>query len=197
MHDSVLIAAEFLLLILKILYYICEGTYRLLVPIKKKSVAGEVVLITGAGHGIGKELAIGYASLGATVVCWDINKEINEQTANEIKNMEGTSVYAYQCDVADREQVFKVAEKVKKEIGDVTILINNAGIACFRKFQDFSINEIEEVIDVNIMGHYWVSDIYDKGRNEDTKGKKKREEGENENERREEKRKRGKGERKF
>lgn len=52
--------------------------------------------ITGTGHGIGKELAIGYASLGATVVCWDVNKETNEQTMNEIIKMGRTSVYAYQ-----------------------------------------------------------------------------------------------------
>lgn len=51
--------------------------------------------ITGAGLGIGRELAISYASLGATVVCWDINKETNEQTMNEIKQIGKSSVYAY------------------------------------------------------------------------------------------------------
>lgn len=51
--------------------------------------------ITGAGHGIGKELAIKYASLGATVVCWDINEESNNETMNDIKRMGRDSVYAY------------------------------------------------------------------------------------------------------
>lgn len=52
--------------------------------------------ITGTGHGIGKELATRYASLGATVVCWDMNQETNEETVNEIKKMGLHEVYAYQ-----------------------------------------------------------------------------------------------------
>lgn len=52
--------------------------------------------ITGTGHGIGKELALRYASLGATVVCWDVNQESNEETVNEIKKTGVTTAYAYQ-----------------------------------------------------------------------------------------------------
>lgn len=50
--------------------------------------------ITGAARGIGKELALGYASLGGRVVCWDIHEKINEETVNEIKRT-GGSAYAY------------------------------------------------------------------------------------------------------
>ncbi|XP_032671620.1 short-chain dehydrogenase/reductase family 16C member 6-like [Odontomachus brunneus] len=149
------IILKLLVLILKVLYYICEGTYRLFVPRQKKDVSGEVVLITGAGDGIGKELAIGYASLGATVICWDINKESNEQTMNEIKAMGKSSVYAYQCDVSNKNEVFKMAEKIKMEVGDVTILINNAGIAPVKTLQNYNIDEISRVINVNLMAHYW------------------------------------------
>ena len=52
--------------------------------------------ITGTGHGIGKELALRYASLGATVVCWDVNQESNEETVNEIKKTGTAAAYAYQ-----------------------------------------------------------------------------------------------------
>jgi len=52
--------------------------------------------ITGAGHGIGKELAVQYASLGATVVCLDINQQLNEETANEIKKIDKSPIYTYQ-----------------------------------------------------------------------------------------------------
>ncbi|XP_014482028.1 PREDICTED: short-chain dehydrogenase/reductase family 16C member 6-like, partial [Dinoponera quadriceps] len=116
---------------------------------------GRGAAITGAGHGIGRELAIGYASLGATVVCWDINEETNLQTMNKIKEMEKSSVHAYRCDVSDKNEIFKVAAKVKKEVGDVTILINNAGIAPLRTLLNYDINEISRVVDVNLMAHYW------------------------------------------
>lgn len=51
--------------------------------------------ITGAGHGIGKELAIQYACLGAKVVCLDVNKQSNEETAKELNDI-GKNAYAYQ-----------------------------------------------------------------------------------------------------
>ncbi|KYM76463.1 Short-chain dehydrogenase/reductase family 16C member 6 [Atta colombica] len=112
-------------------------------------------LITGAGHGIGKELAIGYASLGATVVCWDINEENNNETMNDIKKKGNDSVYAYRCNVADEKEVFRVAKKVKEEVGDVTILINNAGIAFVKSFLNLSPDEITRGINVNMTAHYW------------------------------------------
>lgn len=49
-----------------------------------------------------------------------------------------------------------MAEEVKKEVGDITILVNNAGIAYVRKFENHSIDQIKDVFDVNIMAHYWV-----------------------------------------
>lgn len=150
-----LLLAEILVLVFKIFYYICESIYKLFAPIKRKSVAGEIVLITGAGHGIGKELAIGYASLGATVICWDINEKANQQTKDEIKKLGIDSVYAYRCDVTNREEVSIVAEKVKKEVGDVTILINNAGIGIVKTILNFSNDEITRNININFTAHYW------------------------------------------
>lgn len=55
-----------------------------------------------------------------------------------------------------------MAEKVKKEVGDVTILINNAGIAPLRTFENYNTNEISSVVNVNLMAHYWVSVTFKK-----------------------------------
>jgi len=65
----------------------------------------------------------------------------------------------YRCDVTNREEVFEVAEKVKKEVGDITILINNAGIAKVKTLLNHSNDEITRIINVNFISHYWVSDI--------------------------------------
>ncbi|KAM0726586.1 Short-chain dehydrogenase/reductase family 16C member 6 [Formica fusca] len=155
-YNGALVLADVLLLILKILYYICESVYKFFVPTEEKSVTGEIVLITGTGHGIGKELALRYASLGATVVCWDVNQQANEETLNEIKKTGTTAVYAYQCDVSKREQVLSVAERVKKEVGDVTILINNAGIMPCHAFLDHTTDEIRRIFDINVLAHFWI-----------------------------------------
>jgi len=65
----------------------------------------------------------------------------------------------HRCNVADKEEVFGVAKKVKKEVGDVTILVNNAGIGLSKSFLNHSLDEIAQVTHVNILAHYWASNI--------------------------------------
>ncbi|XP_017763388.1 PREDICTED: short-chain dehydrogenase/reductase family 16C member 6 isoform X1 [Eufriesea mexicana] len=154
-YGGVLVVADVLLVLLKILYYIGEGIYRLFVPVEEKSVADEIVLITGAGRGIGKELALKYASLGAIVVCWDLNQEGNDETVNEINRISASKAYGYVCDVSNREEVFKAAEKVREEVGNVTILINNAGIMPCHAFLDHTPEEIKRIFDINVLAHCW------------------------------------------
>ncbi|XP_015602719.1 short-chain dehydrogenase/reductase family 16C member 6 [Cephus cinctus] len=154
-YDGALILADTLLLFIKIFYSIIEGIYRLVVPVQEKSVVGEIVLVTGAGHGIGRELAIKYASLGATVVCWDINQDGNEDTVKEIKKLGAASAHGYKCDVSNRDDVVTVAAQVQKEVGNVTILVNNAGIMPCRTFFDYTPAEIRRIFDINVLAHFW------------------------------------------
>ncbi|KAF2883099.1 hypothetical protein ILUMI_23071 [Ignelater luminosus] len=136
-------------------WYIIEAIYRLFVPVTEKSVKGEIVLITGTGHGIGRQLAFQYASQGAIVVCWDINEKTNQDTVKIIQEFGHTKAYAYVCDVSKRENVMEVARKVQAEVGDVTILINNAGIMPSHPFLDHTTEEIESIININVMAHFW------------------------------------------
>lgn len=155
--DVIVVITELIALIISVIYYSLLSLYRLIVPVQLKSVKGEIVLITGAGHGIGKQLAIDYAKEGAIVVCWDINPESNASTVKEIKEEIGekAKVYAYKCNVANREEVLEVAKKVQKDVGDVTILINNAGIMPSHRFEDHSEEEIRRVMDINVFAHFW------------------------------------------
>lgn len=71
----------------------------------------------------------------------------------------------HRCDVSNREEVVKTAEKVKKEVGDVTILINNAGIMPCRHFTDHTPEQIKRIFDINILAHFWVicsTDLFSK-----------------------------------
>lgn len=64
--------------IVKVLYYVAESIVLSLIPRKfrsRKNISGQVVLITGAGGGIGRILALGLAELGCKVVCWDVAKQ--------------------------------------------------------------------------------------------------------------------------
>lgn len=153
--DILQITGEFLFLILYLIWISIIGTYRLINPLPKKSVKGEIALITGAGHGIGRELALQYASEGATVVCWDINSAGVDETISQINKLGYTKAHAYICNVAKREEVMKTAEIVQKEVGPVTILINNAGIMPAHSFLEHTAQEIENTMNINVMAHCW------------------------------------------
>ncbi|XP_019881307.2 short-chain dehydrogenase/reductase family 16C member 6-like [Aethina tumida] len=144
----------------KLLYYIGDSIYNTFNKPLPKSVKGEIVLITGTGHGIGKELALLYASEGATVVGWDINEENNKKTMEEIANKNYPKAYSYVCDISNRENVLQVAEKVRRDVGDVTILINNAGIMPTHPLLEHTHKEIEKIMNINVMAHFWTIEAF-------------------------------------
>ena len=132
-------------------------TYSLLIPARRKDVSKEIILITGAGSGIGRSLSQKFAKLGATVVLWDINKSANDAVAEEINSKTPNKAFPYKCDCSKREEVYRVAEQVKKDVGDVTILINNAGVVSGKKFMDLPDDKIELTYKVNSIAHFWVN----------------------------------------
>ncbi|NXE49772.1 RDHE2 dehydrogenase, partial [Casuarius casuarius] len=150
---------NFFLEILKVIglsfYYLLESLTFLIVPKRKKNVEGEVVLITGAGSGIGRLLSIKFARLGATLVLWDINQEGVKETSRLAKENGAVRVQSYICDCSKRQEVHRVADQVKKEVGDVSILINNAGIVTGKRFIDSPDSLVEKTMEVNTMAHFW------------------------------------------
>ncbi|XP_043480933.1 short-chain dehydrogenase/reductase family 16C member 6-like [Leptopilina heterotoma] len=135
---------------------IVESLVRMFIPLKyrMKSVSGEIALITGGGGGLGRLLSLRLANLGAIVVVWDINKQGIEETVKLVQASGGTC-YGYLCDLCDREDVYKKASILRKEVGRVSILINNAGIVTGQKFLDTPDKMIIRTMDVNIMSHFW------------------------------------------
>lgn len=102
---------ETIQVILLSIWYNVESFIHLFVPIKKKNIAGEVVLITGAGSGIGRLMAQEFSALGTVVVLWDINQEGMKETARLLKES-GARVYYYLCDCSDKNEVYRVADQV-------------------------------------------------------------------------------------
>ncbi|NWU23413.1 RDHE2 dehydrogenase, partial [Dyaphorophyia castanea] len=139
-----------------LVYYILESLVLLVVPRRKKNVSGEIVLITGAGSGIGRLLAVKFASLGATLVLWDINQEGLNYTVRLAKENGAGRVHSYICDCSKRQDVYRVADQVKKEVGDVSILINNAGVVIGKRFLDSPDSLLEKTMAVNTMAHFWI-----------------------------------------
>jgi len=96
-----------------------------------------------------------FAECGATLVLWDINEEGVHAVADEIREM-GNEVFPYVCDCSKKEEVYRVAAQVKEEVGDVAILVNNAGVVSGRRFVENDDASVERTFGVNTLAHFWV-----------------------------------------
>nr|KAI8730521.1 17 beta-hydroxysteroid dehydrogenase [Biomphalaria glabrata] len=135
-----------------------DSTFRMLffIPPESKSVLNEVVLITGAAHGLGQAMACEFAKLGAIVVIWDINIKGLQETKDKITTT-GGKCHSYFCDVRDRDQVRSVGDKVRQDVGDVTILVNSAGKVVGKQLLELKDAEIEDTFAVNLLAPIWTT----------------------------------------
>ncbi|WP_348796983.1 3-ketoacyl-ACP reductase [Flavobacterium adhaerens] len=113
-------------------------------------------LITGAGKGIGKAIALALAKEGVNVILLARTQSDIDTVAKEIKEL-GVKSFAITTDVADINSVNTAVEKAISEFKTIDILINNAGIAAFGKFLELEPTEWERIIQVNVMGTYYVT----------------------------------------
>jgi len=147
---------EVLYALLLTVYHVLERFVKIFVPQKmlEKNISGQVVLVTGGGSGIGRLMCLRYARLGATVVTWDINKLGNEETVEMIKK-EGNRAFSYTVDMSSKDDIYRVAEKTKEDVGPVTILVNNAGIVSGTAVMDTPDAKIVKTFEVNVLAHFW------------------------------------------
>ena len=146
--------------LLVLIYYWLEGIVMFFVPksLRYKKVDTDIVLITGGGNGLGRLLAVRFAKLGAKVVVWDLSQSGLDETCSLIKQVGREPAHGYVCDVSDRNAVYDVANRVRQEVGPVTILINNAGIVSGKRFLETPDEKIIKTFEVNAISHFWVSD---------------------------------------
>jgi len=111
----------------------------------------QIVCITGASNGIGKQLAIDFAKRGAVVVGCGRSIERLKEVLKEARQTSPESLMMG-CDVSDPEQVHGMIDKVLADYGRVDILINNAGIGMRKPFHQTDLATIEEIMRVNYLG---------------------------------------------
>lgn len=122
------------------------------------------VLVTGAASGIGRGIATRFGEEGASVVVADVRREpkqgeyydtdVEQPTDEKITDeTDGTGLYV-ETDVSDPDSVSNTVEEVVKEFGQLNVLINNAGIYVPGSSQEISTEDWQQVIDVNLTGHF-------------------------------------------
>ncbi len=116
----------------------------------------KTALVTGAGKGIGKAIALALAKEGVNVILVARTQEEIDSVAAKVRSLR-VKALAITADVADINSVNAAEEKALSEFGAIDILINNAGIASFGKFLELEPTDWERIIQVNLMGPYYVT----------------------------------------
>lgn len=109
--------------------------------------------VIGAGRGVGREIALQLSQLGVAVACIDINAETCEATTKRARHSGVASSYV--CDVTNRDQVAEIVEKVRSELGEVTMLLHCCGVPSPRALIHDP-PEIRRTMDVSVLSHFWV-----------------------------------------
>lgn len=118
-------------------------------------LSGKIALVTGSAQGLGNIIARGYLEAGATVVLSDVNPATLEKAAESFK-AEGYNTPVYAFDISNEEQVTEAVEKIEKEVGPISILVNNAGIHKRDLLINMPVENWRKVIDVNLSGAFIV-----------------------------------------
>ncbi len=113
----------------------------------------QIAVVTGAGRGIGRAIALKFAAEGADVVCVSRTQENSERVANEIAAL-GRKAWAFAVDVADSNAVNAAAEKILVDCGKVDILVNNAGVTRDGLLMRMSDADWDAVLNTNLKGAF-------------------------------------------
>ena len=119
----------------------------------------QIAVVTGAGRGIGRAIALKFAAEGADVACVSRTQENSEKVAAEIRAL-GRKAWAFAVDVADAAAVSAAAEKILAECGRVDILVNNAGVTRDNLLMRMSEAEWDAVLNTNLKGAFLVTKAF-------------------------------------
>src|SRR5258705_5353399 len=122
-------------------------------------LANQITVVTGAGRGIGRGIALKFAGEGADVACISRTAENSEKVANEIRTL-GRKAWAHALDVSDAAAVTAAGEKILAEAGRVDILVNNAGVTRDGLLMRMSEADWDVVLDTNMKGAFLMTKAF-------------------------------------
>jgi NAD(P)-dependent dehydrogenase (short-subunit alcohol dehydrogenase family) len=120
---------------------------------RNRRFANKVIVITGAGSGIGRTAALAFAREGGSVVIGDINESDGAETARQILDAGGYAT-AVHCDVRKQEEVEAMIARAVADFGGVDVLYNNAGVVRYGTVEELSVEDWDFQLDINLKGTF-------------------------------------------
>lgn len=115
------------------------------------SIEGKVVLVTGAGQGIGRAIALRLAREGADIALVDVKEDKIGAVADEVRAT-GRKATTFTADVTSRDEVYAAVDHAEAELGGFDVIVNNAGIAQVQALADVTPEEVDRILKVNVEG---------------------------------------------
>jgi NAD(P)-dependent dehydrogenase (short-subunit alcohol dehydrogenase family) len=116
----------------------------------------KVALVTGAGQGIGRAIALGMAREGAQVIINDLEEGFAQRVTQEVRDL-GQRAFAIQADVGKVADIRRMFEKVRSDFGRLDVLVNNAGLTGWTRLFEITEEKWDRVIDTNLKGTFFCS----------------------------------------
>ncbi|XP_062324613.1 retinol dehydrogenase 10-like [Osmerus eperlanus] len=154
-----IVLVDLLLMLVDVTISILSAIVQTVIRPRLKCIDGELCLITGAGGALGRLFALEFAKEGAHLVLWDCNADANEHTAKLAREL-GVKVHTYTVDLARRQNIYETAELVRREVGDVTMVVNNAGVVAGRRLLDCPDELLERTLLVNCHALFWMTKAF-------------------------------------
>ncbi len=117
------------------------------------SIEGRVAVVTGAARGLGRAICERLAEDGVHIAAWDLNLEGAEETAALVRR-QGVKAVACAGDASSASDIAAALEKTQKELGRVSILVNNAALSPFCKFEDLTEEAFDDLLAINLKGPF-------------------------------------------
>lgn len=119
-----------------------------------KKLEGKVALVTGAGQGIGRAIAIRLATDGADIAIVDMDEAKMRDVAGEVRGL-GRKATTFKADVSKRDDVYAAIDHAEETLGGFDIMVNNAGIAQVQPLSDVTPEELDTIMNINVGGVLW------------------------------------------
>ncbi|XP_035907420.1 uncharacterized oxidoreductase YoxD-like isoform X1 [Anopheles stephensi] len=133
---------------------ILSGLVGLVVPSKRKSIHGHTALVTGGANGLGRALCLRLAQEGCHVAVVDIDLAGAQRTVEDVRLL-GVKSEAFLADIANYEAVDRLRLEVESKLGPVDVLVNNAGLLAVLSLSEGKATDLERIINVNLLSHFW------------------------------------------